>query len=93
MTKDPDFVGALIDDPEAVVLEPRERAIVDYALKLTDDPIMLKALHFELGKIWEEKLPDTAKAIAGYKRVLELDSNDLGALTRLSALLHRVEDW
>jgi tetratricopeptide (TPR) repeat protein len=62
-------------------------------LELTSDPIVLKALHFELGTIWEEKLPDTARAIAGYQRVLELDPSDLGALTRLSSLLLRERDW
>lgn len=62
-------------------------------LELTSDEIVLKALHFELGTIWEEKLPDTARAIAAYRRVLELDPNDLGALTRLSSLLLRERDW
>jgi len=62
-------------------------------LELTSDHIVLKALHFELGTIWEEKLPDTARAIAAYQRVLELDSSDLGALTQLSALLLRERNW
>jgi len=62
-------------------------------LELTSDQIVLKALHFELGTIWEEKLPDTTRAITAYQRVLELDASDLGALTRLSALLLRERDW
>lgn len=62
-------------------------------LQLTDDRVLLKALHFELGVIWEEHLPDAARAVAQYRKVLELDASDLGALTRLSALLFCEEQW
>jgi tetratricopeptide (TPR) repeat protein len=78
------------------------RADSDYAalaqvnhklVSLSTDPIVLKALHFELGVIWEEKMGASSKAIAEYRKVLEHDPGDLGALTRLSALLTREEDW
>ncbi|MCA9669324.1 MAG: tetratricopeptide repeat protein [Myxococcales bacterium] len=62
-------------------------------VRLTEDPVLLKALHFELGRIWEEKLVDVQAAIGEYRRVLEIDANDLGALTRISALLLREKDW
>jgi uncharacterized peroxidase-related enzyme len=42
LTKDPEFVGALIADPEGAALEPRARAMVDYALKLTDRPASMQ---------------------------------------------------
>jgi tetratricopeptide (TPR) repeat protein len=62
-------------------------------LELTSDPVLLKGLHFELGMIYEEKISDVGTAIKEYRRVLELDPNDLGALTRLSALLYQEKDW
>ena len=62
-------------------------------VRLTEDPVLLKALHFELGMIWDEKLPDPDRAAEEYRRVLELDPNDLGALTRLSRLLIKREAW
>ena len=61
--------------------------------RLTADPLMLKALHFELGRIWEEKLGNVPKAIAEYRKVLKMDINDLGALTHLSKLLQKEMNW
>jgi len=42
LTKDSDFVQALIDDPRTLRLGPRSRAIVDYALKLTEAPASMR---------------------------------------------------
>ena len=42
MTKDPASVQALIDDPENARLPSRARAMVDYALKLTDTPAAMQ---------------------------------------------------
>lgn len=47
MTGDPEFVKALIEDPEKVELEPRTRAMVDYALKLTDKPASMQKTDVE----------------------------------------------
>ena len=60
---------------------------------LTDDTVLLRALHFELGTLWEEHLRDPEEAIREYRRVLEIDTNDLPALTRLSTLLLRQQEW
>ena len=38
LTKDAQKTQALIDDPAAVELPPRERALVNYAIKLTETP-------------------------------------------------------
>lgn len=62
-------------------------------VQLSTDAVLLKALHFELGRIWEERLGQAPRAIAEYRRVLELDESDIGALTRLSELLYRQQDW
>lgn len=42
LCKDPEFVQRLIDDPEAAPLPARSRAMVDYALKLTDTPAQVQ---------------------------------------------------
>ena len=59
----------------------------------TSDPVLLKALHFEMGRILEESGADAQGAIAEFSRVLALDPNDLGALTHLGALYTQLEDW
>jgi tetratricopeptide (TPR) repeat protein len=61
--------------------------------RLVDDHVLLKALHFEQGKLWEERLGQPRQAIAEYRRVLELDDSDLGALTRLGELLFVGREW
>ena len=38
MSRDQELVDALRRDPRGAALEPRPRAIVDYALKLTREP-------------------------------------------------------
>ena len=59
----------------------------------TSDPVLLKGLHFEQGRILEEAHADAPGAIAEFTRVLALDPDDLGALTHLSALYAQQEDW
>ncbi len=59
----------------------------------TSDPVLLKALHFEMGRILEEAHADAQAAIAEFSRVLTLDPNDLGALTHLGELYTQQEDW
>jgi hypothetical protein len=65
----------------------------DQLVELTEDLLLVKALHFESGRIWEERLRDAERSIAAYRRVLELDPNDLGALRHLSTLLFERKDW
>ncbi|MCK5799642.1 MAG: hypothetical protein KAI47_20770, partial [Deltaproteobacteria bacterium] len=57
------------------------------------DPVLAKALHFELGRLWEERLGNPRRAIAEYREVLESDESDLGALSRLADLLFDQEAW
>ena len=38
LTKDPSLVERVGDDPHGAALEPRERALVDFALRLTATP-------------------------------------------------------
>ena len=42
MSRDQKLVDALKQDPRSAPLEPRQRAIVDYALKLTREPWNVK---------------------------------------------------
>ncbi len=42
MSGDQELVSALKQDPRSAPLEPRQRALVDYALKLTREPWNVK---------------------------------------------------
>ena len=42
MSRDQKLVDALKQDPRTAALEPRQKAIVDYALKLTREPWKVK---------------------------------------------------
>ncbi len=48
MSRDPDLVDAMKKDPSTVPLPMRQRAIVDYALKLTREPRRMQAQDVEL---------------------------------------------
>lgn len=72
------------------------QGLASVAQRLTevlDDRTLVKAHHFELGMLCEEKLARPSDAVFHYRQVLELDPDDLGALTRLSALLHAQQQW
>lgn len=60
---------------------------------VTSDPVLLKGLHFELGRLWEERLGEPERSVEAYRAVLRLDPNDLGALTHLCAVLRTLRDW
>lgn len=64
-----------------------------HLLDHTDDPILKKALLFELGLLFEEKLHKPDAAIAEYRKILAFDPNDLAALTHLSQILLKEKDW
>jgi uncharacterized peroxidase-related enzyme len=80
LTKDPDFVRALIDDPETAQLEPRARAIVAYALKLTDQPASTQREDVE--KLREVGLDDRGildlNMLAGYFAFVNRLADGLG---------------
>ncbi|HET8935911.1 MAG TPA: tetratricopeptide repeat protein [Polyangiales bacterium] len=50
------------------------------------DPDEKKRLYLEVGRVYEQQLNQLEKAIEVYQRVLDLDPDDLDALSRLDAL-------
>jgi hypothetical protein len=62
-------------------------------LRQSNDPVLLKAIHFEQGLLWEEKLADPSRAMIEYRQVLNHDDADVGSLQRLSELLVSASSW
>ena len=50
-------------------------------------------LYMWIGSLWDEKLSDPQKAIAGYERILPIDAKNLGALDALESLFERTGQW
>ncbi len=66
-----------------------------YAKKadLVADPQEKKRIYYQVGATYEHELGDVPKAIDIYQRVLELDPDDLQALSRLDVLYEQAENW
>ncbi|MBW2731846.1 MAG: tetratricopeptide repeat protein [Deltaproteobacteria bacterium] len=62
-------------------------------VRLIDDEVLLKALHFELGAIYEDRLNAPDKATDEYRRVLSIDSQHLGAMRKLGNRLFEDRQW
>jgi golgin subfamily B member 1 len=66
-----------------------------YAKKadLVVDPEEKKRIYYQVGAVYERELGDVVKAIDTYQRILELDPDDLQALSRLDVLYEQAENW
>jgi tetratricopeptide (TPR) repeat protein len=66
-----------------------------YAKKadLVVEPEEKKRIYYQVGAVYERELGDVAKAIDTYQRILELDPDDLQALSRLDVLYEEAENW
>ena len=53
----------------------------------------LRLLHAELGQIFDDRMPDSRRALEHYQKALALDPLDLVTLDRISALLARERDF
>jgi tetratricopeptide (TPR) repeat protein len=60
---------------------------------LVDDPEDKKRIYYEQGAVYERELRDVPRAIDTYQRVLELDPDDLTALSRLDVLYNSAQNW
>lgn len=69
----------------AVVYEERVATV--------EDPVLAASLYVKAAEIREEQLNDTARAIAHYRRVLELDEQHLEAASALERLFHLSERY
>jgi tetratricopeptide (TPR) repeat protein len=72
----------------------RELLLV-YAKKadLVGDVREKKGIYYQVGAVYERELGDVALAIDTYAKVLELDPDDLQALSRLDVLYEQAENW
>jgi tetratricopeptide (TPR) repeat protein len=53
----------------------------------------LRALHHELGTIYDERMPDIRQALDHYQKALAIDPDDLATLDRVSKLFTRERDF
>ncbi|HEX7601588.1 MAG TPA: tetratricopeptide repeat protein, partial [Polyangiaceae bacterium] len=60
---------------------------------LVADPEEKKRIYYQVGAVYERELGDVAKSIDTYQRILELDPDDLQALSRLDVLYEQAQNW
>ena len=66
-----------------------------YAKKadLIGDVAEKKAIYYQVGAVYERELGDVPRAIDTYTKILELDPDDLQALSRLDVLYEHAKNW
>jgi len=66
-----------------------------YAKKadLVADSEEKKRIYYQVGAVYERELGDVPRAIDTYQRILELDPDDLQALSRLDVLYEQAQNW
>ncbi len=66
-----------------------------YARKvdLISDADEKKRIYYQVGAVYERELSDVARAIDTYQKILELDPDDLQALSRLDVLYEQAQNW
>src|SRR5580658_7622262 len=52
-----------------------------------------KAIYYQVGAVYERELGDVPRAIDTYTKILELDPDDLQALSRLDVLYEHAKNW
>jgi tetratricopeptide (TPR) repeat protein len=66
-----------------------------YARKadLVADTEEKKRIYYQVGAVYERELGDVPRAIDTYQKILELDPDDLQALSRLDVLYEQAQNW
>jgi tetratricopeptide (TPR) repeat protein len=66
-----------------------------YAKKadLVADPDEKKRIYYQVGAVYERELSDVPQSIDTYQKILELDPDDLQALSRLDVLYEHAQNW
>jgi tetratricopeptide (TPR) repeat protein len=72
-----------------------EELLATYTKKadLLLDPGEKKLILYQVGAVFERELRDVARSIDTYQRVLEIDPDDLTALSRLDVLYQAAGNW
>ncbi len=68
-------------------------AIYSKKADLVGDPEEKKRIYYQVGAVYERELGDVPKSIDTYQRILELDPDDLQALSRLDVLYEQAQNW
>ncbi len=66
-----------------------------YARKvdLVADPDEKKRIYYQVGAVYERELGDVSSSIDTYSKILELDPDDMQALSRLDVLYEQSQNW
>ena len=68
-------------------------AVYEQKADLVADPDEKKRIYYQVGAVYERELGDVAQAIDTYTKILELDPDDLQALSRLDVLYEQAQNW
>ncbi len=76
-------------------LQAWEELLATYTKKvdLVLDPGEKKLILYQVGAVFERELRDVGRSIDTYQRVLEIDPDDLTALSRLDVLYQAAQNW
>ncbi len=68
-------------------------AVYSKKADLVADPEEKKRIYYQVGAVYERELGDVPQAIDTYAKILELDPDDLQALSRLDVLYEQAQNW
>lgn len=68
-------------------------AVYSKKADLVADPDEKKRIYYQVGAVYERELGDVPQSIETYTRILELDPDDLQALSRLDVLYEQAQNW
>jgi tetratricopeptide (TPR) repeat protein len=68
-------------------------AVYERKADLVGDPDEKKRIYYQVGAVYERELGSVAQAIETYTKILELDPDDLQALSRLDVLYEQAQNW
>jgi golgin subfamily B member 1 len=68
-------------------------AVYERKADLVADPDEKKRIYYQVGAVYERELGSVAQAIETYTKILELDPDDLQALSRLDVLYEQAQNW
>ena len=72
---------------------PEAAEILIRRARIEKDPGLLKDIFFKLGLIYDERTPDTKRAVVSFQRVLQYDPDNIIALEHLSNLHTKDGEW
>ncbi len=68
-------------------------AVYERKADLVADPDEKKRIYYQVGAVYERELGSVEQAIETYTKILELDPDDLQALSRLDVLYEQAQNW